>query len=59
MKLVRFKKYDRKKIDETFTVVGFTEKYWKAKNDISGNIVLVRKSNLKLKGTDIQFYEIF
>ena len=38
-------------------IVGFTDRYWKCKEEISGNIFLVRKSNLKLKGCDVQFYK--
>ena len=44
-------------IDKRFLIVGFTDKYWKCKEEITGNIFLVRKSNLKLKGCDVQFYK--
>ena len=53
--LVTRKSY--KEIDKRFLIVGFTDKYWKCKEQISGNIFLVRKSNLKLKGCDVQFYK--
>jgi len=52
--LVTRKSY--KEIDKRFIIVGFTDKYWKCKEEITGNIFLVRKSNLKLKGCNIQFY---
>jgi hypothetical protein len=53
--LVTRKSY--KEIDKRFLIVGFTDKYWKCKEQISGNIFLVRKSNLKLKGCNVQFYK--
>lgn len=53
--LVTRKSY--KEIDKRFLIVGFTDKYWKCKEEISGNIFLVRKSNLKLKGCNVQFYK--
>jgi len=52
--LVTRKSY--KEIDKRFIIVGFTDKYWKCKEEVTGNIFLVRKSNLKLKGCNIQFY---
>lgn len=53
--LVTRKSY--KEIDKRFLIVGFTDKYWKCKEEITGNIFLVRKSNLKLKGCNVQFYK--
>lgn len=53
--LVTWKSY--KEIDKRFLIVGFTDKYWKCKEQILGNIFLVRKSNLKLKGCNIQLYK--
>ena len=53
--LVTRKSY--KEIDKRFLIVGFTDKYWKCKEEISGNIFMVRKSNLKLKGCDVKFYK--
>ena len=52
--LVTYK--SRNEVDSRFRIVGFTDKYWKCKNIVSGNVVLVRKSNLKLKGSPVQFY---
>lgn len=53
--LVTWKSY--KEIDKRFLIFGFTDKYWKCKEEISGNIFLVRKSNLKLKGCNVQLYK--
>ena len=53
--LVTRKSY--KEIDKRFLIIGFTDKYWKCKEEITGNIFLVRKSNLKLKGCNVQFYK--
>lgn len=53
--LVTWKSY--KEIDKRFLIVGSTDKYWKCKEEISGNIFLVRKSNLKLKGCNVQLYK--
>ena len=43
-------------VDSRFRIVGFTDKYWKCKNVKGGDTLLVRKSNLKLKGSTVQFY---
>ena len=53
--LVTKKSY--KEIDKRFLIVGFTDKYWKCKEEVTGNMFLVRKSNLKLKGCNVQFYK--
>lgn len=44
-------------IDKRFLIVGFTDKYWKCKELLSGNVMMVRKSNLKLKGCNVQFHK--
>ena len=49
-------KPNSKEIDSRFQVTGFTDKYWKCKNVKGGDTLLVRKSNLKLKGSTVQFY---
>lgn len=54
--LVTMKPYSSE-VDKRFLIVGFTDKYWKCRDVSSGNVVMVRKSNLKLKGSNVQFYE--
>ena len=51
------KKFHSNETDKRFIVAGFTDSYWKCKDVESGNIVMVRKSNLKMKGCNIQFYK--
>ena len=54
-KLITLKPHSNE-IDSEFLIVGFTDRYWKAKNLSTGKVFLVRKSNLKLKGSTVQFF---
>ena len=52
--LVSYLPYTRL-VNSILRVTGDTEKYWKS-TDSTGHTLLIRKSNLKLRGSDEQFY---
>lgn len=52
--LVSYLPYTRL-VHSILRVTGDTEKYWKS-TDSTGHTLLIRKSNLKLRGSDEQFY---
>ena len=45
-----------KDISRCYKVVGDTEKYWKCRVDANGDMILINKRTLKLRGTDIQYH---
>ena len=52
--LISYLPYSRQ-VSTILRVTGDTEKYWKS-TDSTGHTLLIRKSNLKLRGSDEQFY---
>ena len=54
--LVSFLPYSHTEVHLICRVTGDTEKYWKCLYNSAGDIILVRKSNLKERGSDTQYY---
>lgn len=43
-------------VSRYYKVTGDTEKYWKCRVDASGDIILISKRTLRLRGSDIQYH---